>query len=236
MGRKIPAKKHHGAKDPEKQAERRYAKIKMKINQAPENIEEQEIPKKLKHLFKQKTKKIEKHIEDRPVKNKAKNKGSEIDQHIPQRPLKKIPNFKRLPDETDRDYLWRVELLSRAHLKKARFEDKYDVDLEIDKLTGDVEVKKKEKLLIDTAIQGEPQTKQEKRKLKKQLKLQKEREERKKLKMEKFKAWKLHKKNKGKKNDDFSVLKQEKVEFGDVAPQPPSLTAKPRKSNNTEKV
>ena len=33
MGRKIPGKKHHGVKDPEKQQKARLDKIKMKVRQ-----------------------------------------------------------------------------------------------------------------------------------------------------------------------------------------------------------
>ena len=235
MGRKIPAKKHHGVKDPEKQAERRHAKIKLKINEAPTNIDDQEIPKKLKDLFQKKKFKKVKLIDDEP-QPKAKGESSEANKFRPQRPIKKIPKFERIPGETDRDFLWRTELTTRNYLKKARFEDKYDVDVETNDKTGEVDIKKREKKLIDTSVKIDPKNKWEKKKLKKLEKLQNEREERKKLKKEKFKMRKLHKKNKGKKQDDFSVLKQDKVEFGDVVEQPPTLTAKPRKSTAMLKV
>jgi hypothetical protein len=121
-------------------------------------------------------------------------------------------------------------------MKKIRFENKYDVDVEMNENTGEVDIKKREKKLLEDSIQIDPKNKWQKKKLKKLEKLQKEQEERKKLKKEKFKMRKLYKKNKGKKQDDFSVLKQEKVEFGDVVEQPPTLTAKPRKSTAMLKV
>ena len=235
MGRKIPAKKHHGVKDPEKQAERRNAKIKLKINEAPFNIDDQEIPKKLKNLFQKKKFKKVKLIDDEPVP-KVKGDNSEVNKFKPQRPIKKIPDFKRLPGETDKDLLWRTELTTRDYMKKARFEAKYDVDVETNEKTGEVDIKKRKKKLIEDSIKTDPKNKWQKKKLKKLEKLEQERDERKKLKKEKFKMRKLYKKNKGKKQDDFSVLKQDKVEFGDVAEQPPTLTAKPRKSTAMLKV
>lgn len=236
MGRKIPAKRHHGVKNPEKQAERRNAKIKLKINEAPIDIDDQEVPKKIKNLFKtNKVKKAKVKIEP-TVKGKGKGKKSEINKFQPQRPLKKIPKIERMPGESDRDLLWRAELTTRNYLKKSRFEEKYDVDVETNDKTGEVAIKKRDMKFIEDKIKVEPTDKWEKKKMKKQEKLQKERDERKQAKKEKFKARKLHLKNKKLKLDDFSVLKQDKVEFGDVAEQPPTLTAKPRKSSAMEKV
>ena len=70
--------------------------------------------------------------------------------------------------------------------------------------------------------------------MKKLAKKQEEKEERLKIRKEKLKLRKMKKKNK--KEDDFSRVKQDKVEFGEVANEPPLLTAKPRKSSNLEKV
>ena len=47
MGKKIPGKKHHGVKDPEKQKKKREAPMKLKANARPKNLDDQEIPKKL---------------------------------------------------------------------------------------------------------------------------------------------------------------------------------------------
>lgn len=235
MGRKIPAKKHHGVKDPEKQAERRNAKIKLKINEAPIDINDQEIPKKLKNLFEKKKYKKIKLVDDEPAP-KTKAGKPEANPYQAQRPIKKIPKFERFPGESDRDFLWRTELTTRDYLKKSRFEDKYDVDVETNEKTGEMDIKKRDMKFIDDEVKIEPKNKWQKKKLKKLEKLQQERDERKKLKKEKFKMKKLFKKNKGLKQDDFSVLKQEKVEFGDVVERPPTLTAKPRKSNAMQNV
>ncbi|XP_063381272.1 uncharacterized protein LOC134667794 [Cydia fagiglandana] len=51
MGRKIPAKKHRGVKDPLKQQEQRFQSIKDKINAPPTDPDEQPIPKSLQRLF-----------------------------------------------------------------------------------------------------------------------------------------------------------------------------------------
>lgn len=232
MGRKIPAKKHHGVKDPEKQAERRNAKIKLKINETPENIEEQEIPKKLKNLFKKPHKK--RGLDDPSLELILLN-NKDPTSKIQLRPVKKTPKIKRRPEETDRDLLWRTEVVTRDYMKQKRFEDKYDVDVEKDYKTGAVQIKKRVPFVEDQ-VNTEPKNKWEKKKLKKMEKIRLEQEERKRLKKEKFKEKKLYKKNKGKKMDEFSVLKQDKIEFGEVAEQPPTLTAKPRKSKSLDMV
>lgn len=87
-------------------------------------------------------------------------------------------------------------------------------------------------------IKAEPQTRWERSKQRKLDKKQAEREEKKKIRQEKFKLRVM--KKKGKKIEDpghdFNKLKQDKVEFGEVAQAPPTLTAKPRKSTVLNKV
>lgn len=233
MGKKIPSKKHRGVKDPFKQQEQRFAKIKSKINEAPEDIESQEIPKKLRNLFKKKQKR--KNMEAVPMIDK---KGKPIvNEFQPQRPLKKIPKIQRRPGESDKALLWRTELTTREYLKQARFEEKYDVDIERDEETGEVKMKKKDTSYLENSIKVEPQTKQERKKLKKLEKKQEERAEKLKLRKEKLKLRKLKKKGKKVDQDEFSTrVKQDIVEFGEVAQQPPSITAKPRKSTVMDKV
>jgi len=235
MGRKIPAKKHHGVKDPVKQREQRLAKIKSKINEVPENIDDQEVPRKVKMLFKSKDKQKKRHVEDgvRLVKS-AKNKDPQVTK-TPQRAIKKVPTFKRMPGESDKDLLWRAELTTRQYLNKSKFEDKYDVDLETNEDTGDVKVKKRDWSYLDDGKKEEPTNKWEKKKIKKLAKKEQEKKEKKQMKKEKFKEKKLYKKNK-KNMDGFSQLNQDKVEFGEVAEEPPQLTAKPRKSSHLERV
>lgn len=232
---KIPAKRHHGVKDPIKQNERRNAVIKMKINEAPSNIEQQEIPKKLRNLFRP-VKKIRAGIDD--PKFVIDTKGKAVVAGNPEmkaRPVKKVPKVERKPGESDRELLWRAEKTSRQYFKKVKFENKYDVDLETDDETGEVKVKKRDKTFEEEELKhAKPTTKWQAKKLKKVEKLQAERNERKKARLEKFKERKLWKKNKNK--DEFSVLKQDKVEFGDVAHQPPAITAKPRKSSDVGRV
>jgi len=243
MGRKIPAKKHHGVKDPAKQAEQRLAKIKCKINEVPLNIDDQEVPRKLKILFRSKDRQKKGQIQDgvKPlVKTLAKNlvKPSVKEQknkvtRTPQRAVKKVPTFTRIPGESDRNLLWRAELTTRQYLNKSKFEDKYDVDMEKDEKTGEVKVKKRDWSYLDDGKKDEPANKWEKKKLKKIAKKELEKSEKIKLKKEKLKEKKLYKKNKN--NDDFIGIKQDKVEFGEVAEAPPQLTAKPRKSSHLER-
>ncbi len=241
MGRKIPAKKHRGIKDPIKQGEQRFAKIKSKINEAPTDLETQEIPKKLKNLFK-KPKKRKLTQADIPFNQTQSNpalKAKPANEFQPQRPLKKIPKIERRPGESDRQLLWRAELTTRNYLQKSKFEDKYDVDVETDDHTGEVKMKKRNwDAMLDDGKKEIPETKWERKKLRKMEKKKEEIAEKKKIRKEKFKNRKMKKKNRGKaEQDEFSSrIKQDKVEFGEVAAQPPTLTAKPRKSQVLEKV
>lgn len=225
MGKKIPAKKHHGVKDPEKQREQRMAKLKMKINETPTDLEQQEIPKTIKRLFQSQKGMKKKRINLDSLQDKKDEKLTKVlSQFLPQRPLKDIPKLTRKPGETDRDFLWRTELTTRNYLNKSKYEDKYDVDLVTDKVTGDVQVKKRDWSYLDDGIEDKPKTKKEKKMLKQKV----IKEEKLKAKKEKFKEKKLKKKNKNK-NDVFEHVKQDKVEFGEVVQEPPQLTAKPRK-------
>ena len=234
MGRKIPAKKHHGVKDPAKQREQRLAKIKGKINEVPLDINDQEMPKKVKMLFKSKDKQKQRHIEDGIPSVKTVKEDNNKIKRTPQRAVKKVPTFQRLPGESDKNLLWRAELTTRQYLNKSKFEEKYDVDLETNQETGDIKVKKRDWSYLDDGKKDEPTTKWEKKKMKKLAKKEEEKKEKMKMRKEKFKERKMHKKNK--KMDDFSNVKQDKIEFGEVAEEPPQLTAKPRKSSHLERV
>jgi len=185
-------------------------------------------------LFKSKQRQKKKHVNDdvKPAKIDPKLKNQKI--KTPQRPVKKVPTFERMPGETDRNLLWRAELTTRTFLNKSKFEDKYDVDLETNQETGDVKVKKRDWSYLDDGKKEEPANKWEKKKMKKLAKKEQEKQEKLKLKKDKLKEKKLYKKNKSK-MDDFSSIKQDKVEFGEVAEQPPQLSAKPRKSSHLER-
>jgi len=231
MGKKIPAKKHHGVKDPLQQQEKRMAKIKMKINEAPTDVDHQEAPKKIKMLFSGKPRAKNSHLSPRAEKidKKSQKLTKVLSQFLPQRPLKPIPKFKRNPGESDRDFLWRTELATRNFLNKAKFEEKYQVDVLTDQVTGEVEVKKQDwSFLNDGKIEQKPRTKREKKQAKQKIITA----EKLKAKKQKFKEIKMNKKNKKMNKDDFHHLKQDKVEFGDVVQAPPSLTAKPRRSTS----
>lgn len=235
MGRKLPSKRHHGVKDPIQQNERRNAKLKTKINETPANIDDQEVPKKLKNLFKP-VKKFKSGLDE--PRFMIDKRGKAIVDGKPElsvRPVKKVPKIERKPGESDRELLWRAEVTTRQYMKTKKFENKYDVDIETDSKTGEVKVKSRDKTFEEEEMRHfEPKTKLQKKKAKKIEKLQKEREERRKARLQRFKERKQYKKNKNK--DEFSVLKQDKVEFGDVAQQPPAITAKPRKSADLERV
>ncbi|KPJ12372.1 hypothetical protein RR48_11628 [Papilio machaon] len=51
MGRKIPAKKHRGVKDPLIQQAKRLKELKGKINAPPNDPDDQPVPKSLTRLF-----------------------------------------------------------------------------------------------------------------------------------------------------------------------------------------
>ncbi|CAH0397687.1 unnamed protein product [Chilo suppressalis] len=123
MGRKIPAKKHRGVKDPNAQQARRWQSIKGKINAPPKDPDEQPVPKSLTRLFSQHNPKSE----DKQKKKKRKAAANiSVGNRKAQNPVSQL---RRLPGESGRSFSLRINGAIRA-LNDSAEDLQYPVDME----------------------------------------------------------------------------------------------------------
>lgn len=109
--RKIPAKKHRGVKDPEEQRRQREEKVKLKVNSAPKDLDDQEMPKKLQKLIQSKSdaKVVKKTTAKKShLLDSAQHMGYEMTLPGMKRPLKPIPHFKQNPGESEKQFFNRI--------------------------------------------------------------------------------------------------------------------------------
>lgn len=243
MARRPAKKKHRGIKDPYKQMEERFEKIKHKVNCKPVNDQTQEISRKLQMITDFQKGKLPKQLEESQTVNRVREKKSkkrkksdvapplidtarladtEEEEYGMNRPLKKIPRLVQYSDETESEFLKRVNRAAQDIVNESKFEEKFRVEVDRDE-SGNVVKMKHRKALDDPLLPA-----------KKRAKL----EAREKRKKEKKKERDLKKKQKGKRKkvdeDDFKHF-QDKVEFGEVAYEPPSLdTSKFTKMTNSD--
>ncbi|XP_011875789.1 PREDICTED: coiled-coil domain-containing protein 137 [Vollenhovia emeryi] len=232
MGRKIPGKKHRGVKDPEKQRARRLAELESRTNAAPRNVDEQAVPKSLERVIRLKEEAAR--TGAGVTKRRRRRKNALIcvgQQRGPDRPRAKpekvTPVFRQRPGESGHDFMHRVSRDTHNFLKEVAFEKKYDVQVERDPGTGEIQGLTKRKRDGDDAEAPQAKhknigrkkraaaatlTRHDKRKLKLRLKREKALENR----------------------DEFERL-QDRVGFGEVAHEPPRLKIKSKKMDGDRK-
>ncbi|XP_029162193.1 uncharacterized protein LOC114933785 [Nylanderia fulva] len=235
MGRKIPAKRHRGVKDPEKQRAKRLAELESRTNAAPRDVDEQAIPKSLERLMK--LKEAAKTSTNSVSKRKRRRKNQLIcvgqqqklksGLHPKAKPEKVVPVFQQRPNESGEEFFHRVSRETHAFLKETAFEKKYSVQIDRNPETGQIQGLtkcKREKDDIETlrtkhknikrkrGTTEDSLTKNEKRKLKFQLKKERRVED----------------------VDEFESL-QDKVAFNEVVHEPPKLNIKSKKFNEERK-
>ncbi|CAG9584975.1 unnamed protein product [Danaus chrysippus] len=108
MGRKIPAKKHRGVKDPLIQQARRLQSLKGKINAPPKDPDEQPVPRSLTELFAFQNK------DQDVVKKKKKHNSSTNASAKTSAGRNPISKLKQLPGETGRGFSLRINSAIRA--------------------------------------------------------------------------------------------------------------------------
>ncbi|XP_057323459.1 coiled-coil domain-containing protein 137 [Microplitis mediator] len=231
MGRKIPGKKHKGVKDPDKQRAKRWAEIKDKVDAPPVNIEDQPIPKSLERIMSFKSNDDNKIVKRKKPVVKNKNKlitvGSQntVQSFNPKaKPEKVVPVFSQRPGESDSKFWHRVNGETQMYLKEAEFENKFNVQVVRDPVTGKVEgLQKKPKDEIDELLKLKMKHKNigKKKKVKTVTEPKLTKVQKRKLKMQVKKDKKLLKCT-----DDLIV--KDKVEFGEVAHAPPEIKIKPK--------
>ncbi|CAB3239010.1 unnamed protein product [Arctia plantaginis] len=134
MGRKIPAKKHRGVKDPLLQQAKRLESLKGKINAPPKDPDEQPMPRSIIRLFglpdpsKKNTAKNSAHRKTRPLPNK-KDEGVSCTGDNP------ISRLHKLPGESGRGFSLRINSAIKA-LHGADEDLEYPHDLEAEDYKG----------------------------------------------------------------------------------------------------
>ncbi|XP_023935130.2 coiled-coil domain-containing protein 137 [Bicyclus anynana] len=208
MGRKIPAKKHRGVKDPLVQQARRLQSLKGKINAPPKDPDEQPVPQSLTRLFafqhkdKNKKKKV-------PKVSSADN----ITQSNGDNPVSKL---RKLPGESGRDFSLRINSAVRALHHPLEQQD-YPDDMEADDMKGErmrAQRERRKRKRGAGAVDADTERAKHRLTLKKQAQKEKAAEEA---------AW-----------AGRVQAQYERVQFGDVAHAPPALRA-PRHARPTTK-
>lgn len=233
MGRKIPGKKHHGVKDPEKQQKARFDKIKMKINQNPGKSDFQEIPKALQLIMKAKEDLKNKKVEEKKAKKEkipeeekglldsTKFMSVEPRLHGMNRPLKPVPVFKQQLGENKRAFYYRMDKSIQSMKARKDWENRYGVEVTTDdhgnqkvidqpkdEVTLEMEEKRKKKLAKKGIV---VRSKEEKRVLRREREKKRKNKNKKNLKDKDYKEF-----------SDF----QDNVEFGETVHAPPTITGK----------
>ncbi|CAF1285713.1 unnamed protein product [Adineta steineri] len=173
-------------------------------NQAPKKGEK--IDNKVTHRF-QEFLENKKHAEEVRKASKKKNKNK-----FKQEPTvdPEYPELDQKANETDRNYIQRLDHEAKFALNRARYESKYDVKL-VNTVKGDhhqFEVKKEKSQRSEKRLK----------------RLQGKKDD-----------YKLKKEEKKLKNDDFNIF-QDKPKFGEIVHEPPTLTFSKRSRIDTSKV
>ncbi|XP_055911386.1 coiled-coil domain-containing protein 137 [Eupeodes corollae] len=230
--RKIPARKHHGIRDPIKQKSVQLAKLKNVTNNPPVKGGKEKLSKKFAEFVKlanaaqsgKKMKRIHRGIEDKPketTQGKGKSKTTNANTGSKIRPIKQLAN------ETDEDYIRRVNRMTTESLKEAEYEAKYGVTVVRDAKTGAISIKKKPTNEIDEMI--------------KRKKSGKPLEKSGVIKMDPKEAKALIKQairedNEESKKEGLQEFKRDVFKFGEVVHAPPTLSTLPRKAVRSETV
>ncbi|XP_078081831.1 coiled-coil domain-containing protein 137-like [Mustelus asterias] len=167
-----------------------------KYNMKPKNIDEQEIPYKVREIMRSREKmKKQKKKPEKPVK-KPPSMGADPHRDIP------VPKFKRRKHEPERAYIERMEKEAQhvMFMTKNQVARRPELDKEKEEKAGNVKLKSEKKKEFDR---------------KRLEKFMRKKTERKEMKLEK-------------------EMFTDTVRFGEVVMRPPTLTAKPRKSQETD--
>lgn len=230
--RKIPARKHHGVRDPLKQIEEREKRLQNVVNNPPEKGEEEKISFKFAQFKKlvdastagRKIKRIRRGVEDLP--RDTTNKAKDADTN-------KFKSIKQFANETDGAYLKRVNRLTRESLREAEYEIKYGVKVVRNPKTGEILIKKKPKNEIDELLK---QKRKKKKGNEKEDKLSRQRIDPKTAKELIKQAIKENEEERERETLDQEEYKRDHFKFGEVVHGPPTLTALPRKATKSETV
>ncbi|KPJ12371.1 Coiled-coil domain-containing protein 137 [Papilio machaon] len=213
MGRKIPAKKHRGVKDPLIQQAKRLQELKGKINAPPNDPDDQPVPKSLTRLFA-----FEHRLKEKSMNLKRKKKiyPKDRDNNKSQND-NPVAKLRKLPGETGRSFTMRINSAMKA-IHTPVEQENYPLDIEAEDRKGEQmalqRARRKRKQNKATAAAGEEPTPKLSRTQKLALK-------------KKAKKEKASERGDGDGDGDGEV-RRERVAFGEVAHAPPALSVRPR--------
>ncbi|XP_017067307.1 uncharacterized protein LOC108105324 [Drosophila eugracilis] len=237
--RKIPVRKHHGIRDPLKQQEQKEKKLSKVTNNPPVRKDEQQVSFKFRQ-FQQ--------LADATKTGKKLNLGEIGREDRPKSSpgvktstSKETRNIKQFANETDEDYLRRVNRITSASVREAHYEAKYGVNVIRNPKTGEITVQKRPKNEIDELLkqkQKEQRLAGKKGRKKTQI-VQKSTMDAKtsrELIKRAYKEAQQEVDTEEKQKAGPTEYKHDVVAFGEVVHAPPSLKILPRKAEKSETV
>lgn len=147
-------------------------------------------------------------------------------------------NIKQLADETDEDYLRRVNRITSASLKEAQYEAKYGVNVIRNPTTGEITLQKRPKNEIDELLKQ----KQMERRLNKNGRKKSNQTVKNPMDVKTSKELikRAFKETEEEKDPNVAVLpteyKRDVFKFGEIVHEPPTLKTLPRKAKKNETV
>ncbi|KAH8304761.1 hypothetical protein KR044_011225 [Drosophila immigrans] len=242
--RKIPVRKHHGVRDPLQQIEQREKKLANVTNNPPTQKDDQRGSFRFQQFKK---------LADTAKAGKRLKLGAVGKEDLPKATTGKQPkkpqpnnnhnrhvNIKQLADETDEDYLRRVNRMTSASVREAQYEAKYGVNVIRNPQTGEITVQKRPKNEIDELLKQ----KQKERHLAKsggRKKQQKKTANLMDAKTSKELIKRAYKEADEEEDDEDETAppteyKRDVFKFGEIVHAPPTLKTLPRKANKSETV
>ncbi|KAJ0177515.1 hypothetical protein K1T71_007524 [Dendrolimus kikuchii] len=210
MGRKIPAKKHRGVKDPLEQQAKRLQVLKTKINAPPKDPDEQPVPRSLTQLFAFQNN-GKKHTEKKKIKRLQHENLKHKTNGVSENPIARL---RKIPGETGREFSLRINSAVRAlhnPLEQTDYPEELDKeDVKGEQMAAHRERRAKKRRKAKNGGKGESQgehlTRTQKLALKKKEK--------------KIKALEA--------SEERCEVQFERVAFGEVSHAPPALHFKRR--------
>ncbi|KAH8271136.1 hypothetical protein KR018_001278 [Drosophila ironensis] len=241
--RKIPVRKHHGVRDPLKQLEQKEKKLSKVTNHPPEKKDEQQVSFKFRQ-FKQ--------LADAAKAGRKVRPGAIGKEDLPKPPpgakggapsaSKGTRNIKQFANETDEDYLRRVNRITNASVREANYEAKYGVSVLRDPKTGEITIQKKPKNEIDELLKQKQRERRTNKARQKGGKVAKAKEtmdpktSRELIKRAYREAKQEEAAEAATEDKQKAEYKRDTFAFGEIVHAPPSLKTLPRKAPQNETV
>ncbi|XP_050070644.1 coiled-coil domain-containing protein 137 [Anopheles maculipalpis] len=214
--RKIPVPKRHGVRDPLKRLADREASMKDKINNPPKEHDVQEVSNRFKQFM--------------ALANEAASQPRRRKREPKKRPALQIGStlVEKRPRETEEAFLNRASNVQHDREVESEFGTKFGVEVEHDDKTGIIRVIKRKGIEVDSMLEKISDEKSKPRKSK-AAEFAKAR----KAMLAEQKALKKQKALEKRREEEDLLLREyqyERVPFGEVVKEPPSLHTLPRRA------